>query len=157
MLQTYEDRPSLAGWNTLASPLVKLVDYTASEAAVQIDVDVSGIDFTEYHQIFLYVDPNGTKSFKLRFNDISNGYVCAAFPNSKMDMNESAITYISENPRFVFYPVSNTKIYLTVFCSGSTHTAYDFQAPVTWQQLKKLTIFADSNMAAGLRLTLCGM
>ena len=34
-----------------ACPYVKLLDYTSTAAVTRLDVDVSGIDFTQYHKI----------------------------------------------------------------------------------------------------------
>ena len=61
-----------------AAPYKKLLEVTTTAAAVQIDLDVSGIDFTQYQEVILYLDPavGGTAyGSEYRCNNISSGYV----------------------------------------------------------------------------------
>ena len=67
-----------------AMPFVKLRDITVSTAAVQVDVDMSGIDLSQYAYILLApVMATDNETVLLRVNGISDGYSYNVDGNSK--------------------------------------------------------------------------
>ena len=60
-----------------AMRVVKLLDITTELAATQIDLDVSGIDLTAYHELWLYLyygPDTETGYIQMRLNGLNEGY-----------------------------------------------------------------------------------
>ena len=137
-----------------ASPLVKLLDYTSPSATSQLNIDVSGIDFSQYWQIFMYFDP-GTSYARMRLNGVSSGYKRYALGGTSAT-NVQNINLVRRDTHIRFFPVSHTYVALTTLTTASSLDSNDYVAPVTWAELTTINLY-EGTMPAGTRVVIYGI
>ena len=137
---------------------------TTSAAADQIDMDVSGIDFTQYLKIEVFFhSPDYTGALTLRVNNIStNSYTYNEISGNQgsSSMYNTQLAYLFGNGEGYWQfaaPVKKQK----VFCICSTYNSmsiigYQQMAPCTWGELKTLN-FIGAAMPAETKIYVCGV
>ena len=137
-----------------ASPLVKLLDYTSPSATTSLTVDLSGIDFTQYWQIFMYVDI-GTRYSRMRLNGVSSGYQCYSVgvtnPTAK-----TQVDLVVSGMMITFCPVHNGNVSLSTCSVSPYRSVYDYATPVTWANWNSITLFEDT-LPAGSKVVMYGV
>ncbi len=99
---------------------VKLKEQTLSADAPQIDINLSGIDLSQYRQLDLWLDPvlksGGPDSFFIRVNNLTEGYYIGAQATGYMGQIDTG----TEQSRFCF---GCYHFYLTNSIAGTTDHA----------------------------------
>ena len=149
-MATYEDKPSLAAWNELVSPWVKLVDYTVPSDTAQVNLDVSGIDFLDYARIEFGMKANQNVSVNLLVNDLTTYYTAHG--------TVSELTSCGSSYMGIFLPPS---YYGYVSCLHIVNGATSFgtqYAQCLWSDWRTLSLKRNSgNIPKGTRFVLYGL
>lgn len=148
-----------------ANPYQKIYSVETQTDAQQIDLDVSGIDFTQYHKIELFVDcPTMTSGYTLRVNDISASsytYRPTSGGGSGDPVYRTSLANIVSRGYGVvlFYSPATTAqvgcVYMTT--DGFSYSGYQILAPVTWSQLTTFNIIGGQLLPAGTKIQIYGV
>ena len=143
----------------------KLVDYTTTAAAQQVDIDVSGIDFTQYVRIDLSINDTGnTGNLNLRVNHLTS-YTDVNTVGSGSGLNASTDTVLarlwSENgcvSGILAFNPPQAKTYIHCYYSTGRATACSNvhrYAACKWKELRTLNLIcpdSSSKIPAGSRV-----
>lgn len=147
-----------------ASPYTTLLEVLTETAAQQVDVDVSGIDFTQYHKVELFVDcPGLNKGYTLRVNGLDSGYRSNQLSGSGGGTGRDAGALAScvqyAYGVVLFYPpMAAGKVGCAyMYSTEDGYCGYQTLAPCTWAKLASFNIVCSDQLAAGTRIKLCGV
>ena len=147
---------------------VKICETEAQAQTGQIDLDVSGVDWTQYLKVDLFVHaPEFTGSYSIQVNHIDTGYYSAQCngggSNSELYTKSSMATITGAGGGwFQLYPphpLGNVRaIYWTLSVMGNVvgYNGYQTWAPCTWESLESFNI-SGTNLPAGTKVSLCGV
>ena len=148
----------------------KLVDYTTTAAAQQVDIDVSGIDFTQYVRIDLSINDTGnTGNLNLRVNHLTS-YTDVNTVGSGSGLNASTDTVLarlwSENgcvSGILAFNPPQAETYIHCYYSTGRATAcsntHRFVA-CKWKDLRTLNLICPDTsckIPAGSRVIITGI
>ena len=148
----------------------KLVDYTTTAAAQQVDIDVSGIDFTQYVRIDLSINDTGnTGSLSLRVNGLTS-YTDVNTVGSGSGLNASTDTVLvrlwSENgcvSGILAFNPPQAETYIHCYYSTGQATACSNAhrfAACKWKELRTLNLICPDTsckIPAGSRVIITGI
>lgn len=148
----------------------KLVDYTTTAAAQQVDIDVSGIDFTQYVRIDLSINDTGnTGNLNLRVNHLTS-YTDVNTVGSGSGLNASTDTVLvrlwSENgcvSGILAFNPPQAETYIHCYYSTGRATACSNvhrYAACKWKELRTLNLIcpdSSSKIPAGSRVIITGI
>ena len=150
-----------------ASPYVKLAEVTAQTQTGQIDLDVSGIDFSQYLKVELFVhSPTYAGGYNIQVNNMTSGYYRASCSGNGSG-DSVTTTYLASVTRpgdgafqlFPPHPQGNIRaVNWSIFAMGSIamYSGYQYMAPCTWGELESFNI-SGSNFPAGTTVVLYGI
>lgn len=148
----------------------KLVDYTTTAAAQQVDIDVSGIDFTQYVRIDLSINDTGnTGNLNLRVNHLTS-YTDVNTVGSGSGLNASTDTVLvrlwSENgcvSGILAFNPPQAETYIHCYYSTGQATACSNAhrfAACKWKDLRTLNLICPDTsckIPAGSRVIITGI
>ena len=148
----------------------KLVDYTTTAAAQQVDIDVSGIDFTQYVRIDLSINDTGnTGNLNLRVNHLTS-YTDINTVGSGSGLNASTDTVLvrlwSENgcvSGILAFNPPQAETYIHCYYSTGQATACSNAhrfAACKWKDLRTLNLICPDTsckIPAGSRVIITGI
>ena len=148
----------------------KLVDYTTTAAAQQVDIDVSGIDFTQYVRIDLSINDTGnTGNLNLRVNHLTS-YTDVNTVGSGSGLNASTDTVLvrlwSENgcvSGILAFNPPQAETYIHCYYSTGQATACSNAhrfAACKWKDLRTLNLICPDTsckIPAGSRIIITGI
>lgn len=148
-----------------SNPYRKIVSVVTQAAAQQIDLNVSGIDFTQYYKIELYVDcPAMTSGYSLRINGISTqdytyNLNYGGGGGSRAYTTQLATILSRGYGVVIFYPPSAAGQVGCMYMSadGTSYTTGQALSSVTWSALRSINIINDAKLPAGTKITLLGV
>lgn len=147
-----------------ASPYLTLLEVTTETAAQQVDVDVSEIDFTQYHKVELFVNcPGLSKGYTLRVNGLNSGYRSNQLSGAGSGTGKDA-SILAACTRYaygvvLFYPpTAEGKVGCAyMYAAEDSYCGYQTLAPCTWSELVSFNVIGSSQLAAGTQIKICGV
>ena len=150
-----------------ANPYRKIISVVTQTAAQQIDLVVSGIDFTQYYKIELFVDcPTMTNGYLLRVNGISaSSYIYNQISGSASGGSSTfsflANIYGRGTGAVLFYsPAAAARVGCVYMTSDvAAYNGLQTLAPLYWPELTAFNIVggSSSTLLAGTKITLLGV
>ena len=147
-----------------ACPYRIIRSVTTSSQASQIDLSVSGIDFSKYLKVELFFhSPEYTGTILVRVNNLSSSYAYGAISGgySGSTQTSSYLAYMNNYSYGVmlFYTptkVGNVGCVSISYDGAGTGTGLQFIAPCKWPNLQTFN-FIGTNIPAGTTITICGV
>jgi hypothetical protein len=153
-----------------ASPLTKILDVTISQAAQQIDLDVSEIHFENYYELILYAEVTQYVDMRLNNCNGSSDY-CSA--TDLLSNNSSIFASLMKaqsgmNCLHIFSTRDNY-IFGTVLCMSSSYSGTNFFFSRSFSnkavnantllsnQLKTMNFYSSNGIPAGSRFVMMGV
>lgn len=149
---------------------VKLLEVTTNAAATQVDLDVSGIDFTAYQSVELHAefpDQNWSLKLGIQVNDVTDN-VYTLYPISgggsgySLSNHLAAIgTHFPGMVRFLCGPAERNVTCLSIGAAESNYWGSMGVVGCKWSELTKLTLLAvntgSNSIDAGARFWMTGL
>ena len=160
-----EDNAKIDAALDAATRIVKLVDVTLEEEGLtQWNIDLSHIDFLQYHKIDLSVDcPDPSQSLFMLVNNLSS---YAVYPfgstNGSTHREVFAIFGYNNTTNFFFNPITqNSQVQCFYDLFGSNRYANSVRVGILWKNLTSLNFTASVDKSAiipsGIRVILYGI
>ena len=152
-----------------SSLYVKLLDVTTEEATTQADFDVSGIDFTQYAEIKLYLDFGFSNELILRINNLTSYTMLPISGDDRAVANYTSnylafFDGISTNPwaflQFNWPRAGSPVRCICITARGQEYYGQQIASTLHWNDLKTFNILNMNGLdpvPAGIRFVLYGL
>ena len=148
-----------------ACPYRTIKSVTMTETAVQVDIDVSDINWPEYVQVWMFIrnTPN-SRDYLVRTNGKTSGYSSCEIGVGQVAANGFLLSGSTMERGFAIFQIAGpqSKVSALGFSFNETgaNTALEGVSNVTWEELETLNILDRYNyplIPAGTTFVFCGV
>lgn len=143
-----------------AFPLVKIKEVTLGSSTAAYTLDVSDVDFMQYHRIELYCSAAYSDlRVTVRVNGQSSGYHSGAISGGGTGSTATALGYLGGGTLLFYEPKAGDDVGTISFygTNAGSFSGYQYSAPCKWENLNSFNLSRSSPMPVGTKVTLFGL